>query len=182
MNDSKKLPSSEILLKSSNQLIFESDINEEDEISTFDRFSKKFKDQPLVPIGAGATTIALLGAGRAIQQGQSQQFNLWCRYRVIFQGLTILAALGGSLYYNKERQDTNKLAIEEDRIRQRDLRIRQQEEQAIKKKSALNQLELDQPSKNSLLNEDPQSRKTLLKRKMIDQARLDGNASRASSD
>ncbi|CAH7666278.1 hypothetical protein PPACK8108_LOCUS615, partial [Phakopsora pachyrhizi] len=49
---------------------------EELEPSTWERFSSKFKEQLLVPIGAGATTIALLGAGRAIQQGNSSQFNL----------------------------------------------------------------------------------------------------------
>ncbi|KAH9461723.1 hypothetical protein PSHT_13270 [Puccinia striiformis] len=207
---------------SSNQpIIHFEDLNDEDEEtipSTWELFSRKFKEQPLVPIGrsvlplsedyrsilkvreteklfffrtgAGATTIALLGAGRAIQRGESNSFNLWCRYRVVFQALTLVAALGGSLYYNKERQETQRIKEEERekmRIYQRDLRMRSQEQAASKPhQSSLITPVLDQvsDSQNSLFNnQNSQIRKALLDRKISDQHKhLDSSSSPNPSD
>ncbi|KAK4047002.1 Respiratory supercomplex factor 1, mitochondrial [Microbotryomycetes sp. JL201] len=72
--------------------------------STWDKFSRKFKDEPLVPIGIVATVAALLGATRSLQQGNRTEFNKFLRYRVAAQGLTVMAALGGSVYYQAERR------------------------------------------------------------------------------
>ncbi|KAI9623326.1 hypothetical protein KEM48_009508 [Puccinia striiformis f. sp. tritici PST-130] len=98
---------------SSNQpIIHFEDLNDEDEETIHHHLGVVFKEIQRATTGSyrcWATTIALLGAGRAIQRGESNSFNLWCRYRVVFQALTLVAALGGSLYYNKERQETQRI-------------------------------------------------------------------------
>ncbi|KDE02544.1 hypothetical protein MVLG_06906 [Microbotryum lychnidis-dioicae p1A1 Lamole] len=72
--------------------------------SSWQRFIKKFREEPLVPVGIFATVIALGGATSALQKGNRTQFNKWLRYRVAAQGLTVVAALGGSVYYQRERR------------------------------------------------------------------------------
>lgn len=90
-------------------------------ISSWDKATHKFKEEPLVPIGERrsvvvtwitltrgpctltlrslppgilATVAALLGATSALQKGNRTQFNKMLRYRVAAQGLTVIAALG----------------------------------------------------------------------------------------
>ncbi|GAA5965100.1 hypothetical protein JCM8115_006660 [Rhodotorula mucilaginosa] len=72
--------------------------------TTWAKFSRKFKEEPLVPIGCLATVAALLGASSALQKGNRTQFNMFLRYRVAAQGLTLIAALGGSVYYGAQRR------------------------------------------------------------------------------
>jgi len=85
--------------------------------TTWDRFIRKFKEEPLVPVGASsnlllsqlwmadqvggragilATCIALGGATSALQKGNRTQFNKYLRLRVAAQGATVFAALGSS--------------------------------------------------------------------------------------
>ncbi|TNY23452.1 hypoxia induced protein conserved region-domain-containing protein [Rhodotorula diobovata] len=72
--------------------------------SKWDKFVHKFKEEPLVPLGCFATVAALLGASSALQKGNRNQFNKMLRLRVAAQGVTVIAALGGSLYYQSERR------------------------------------------------------------------------------
>ncbi|KWU46206.1 hypothetical protein RHOSPDRAFT_32202 [Rhodotorula sp. JG-1b] len=83
--------------------------------TTWAKFSRKFKEEPLVPLGCLATVAALLGASSALQKGNRTQFNMFLRYRVAAQGLTLVAALGaanfmgsraggGSVYYGAQRR------------------------------------------------------------------------------
>ncbi|BGP47857.1 hypothetical protein JCM10450v2_003722 [Rhodotorula kratochvilovae] len=74
------------------------------ERTKWDKFIHKFKEEPLVPLGCAATVAALLGASSALQKGNRNQFNKFLRLRVAAQGVTIIAALGGSLYYQSERR------------------------------------------------------------------------------
>ncbi|KAH9947788.1 hypoxia induced protein conserved region-domain-containing protein, partial [Amylocystis lapponica] len=60
------------------------------------KFVRKFKEQPLVPLGAAATTVALVLAMVKMRQGKSKSMNYWLRARVVAQGLTIAAVVGGS--------------------------------------------------------------------------------------
>ncbi|GAA6012338.1 hypothetical protein JCM11491_007099 [Sporobolomyces phaffii] len=62
----------------------------------WDKFSRKFKEEPLVPIGCLATVVALVAASSALQKGNRAQFNKMLRYRVAAQGLTVIAALVSS--------------------------------------------------------------------------------------
>lgn len=86
----------------------------------WEKFSRKFKEEPLVPVGelsepcvpqlidsakidvshetgSLATVVALVAASSALQKGNRAQFNKMLRYRVLFQGLTVVSALGKSL-------------------------------------------------------------------------------------
>jgi len=64
-----------------------------------EKVTRKFKQQPFVPIGAGATTIALIIAMTKMRKGQSHSFNNWLRVRIIAQGVTIAAVVAGSWAY-----------------------------------------------------------------------------------
>ncbi|KAE8211973.1 hypothetical protein CF327_g4325 [Tilletia walkeri] len=60
---------------------------------------RKLKEQPLVPIGSLLTCAALIAASHQLRKGNREQFNRALRWRVGFQGLTVVAAVAGSLYY-----------------------------------------------------------------------------------
>ncbi|KAH9988100.1 hypoxia induced protein conserved region-domain-containing protein [Russula compacta] len=64
---------------------------------------RKFKQQPLVPVGAAATTVALVIAMTKMRKGQSRSFNNWLRVRIIAQGLTIAGVVAGSWAYSTSR-------------------------------------------------------------------------------
>ncbi|KAI0267417.1 hypoxia induced protein conserved region-domain-containing protein [Gloeopeniophorella convolvens] len=64
---------------------------------------RKFKQQPLVPVGAAATTVALVIAMTKMRKGQSQSFNNWLRVRIVAQGLTIAAVVAGTYAYGTAR-------------------------------------------------------------------------------
>jgi len=64
---------------------------------------RKFKNEPLVPLGALATTGALTMAMIKMRKGQSNSFNKWLRVRVIAQGLTIVAICAGTFTFSTYR-------------------------------------------------------------------------------
>jgi len=64
---------------------------------------RKFKQQPLVPVGAAATTVALVIAMTKMRKGQSRSFNNWLRVRIVAQGLTVTAVVAGSWAYGSAR-------------------------------------------------------------------------------
>ncbi|KAI0246110.1 hypoxia induced protein conserved region-domain-containing protein, partial [Lactifluus subvellereus] len=64
---------------------------------------RKFKQQPLVPVGAAATTLALVIAMTKMRKGQSHSFNNWLRVRIVAQGFTIAAVVAGSWAYGTAR-------------------------------------------------------------------------------
>ncbi|SPC65060.1 probable Respiratory supercomplex factor 1, mitochondrial [Ustilago sp. UG-2017b] len=67
-----------------------------------DKFFRKMREQPLVPIGSLLTCGALIAASNHLRTGNRDQFNKALRWRVGFQGLTVLAALAGSFYYGQQ--------------------------------------------------------------------------------
>jgi len=98
-----------------------------------DKFFRKMKEQPLVPIGESSNLLnspvrifglilisslpnpllrrtsgslltvgALIAASNHLRTGNRDQFNKALRWRVGFQGLTVLAALAGSFYYGQK--------------------------------------------------------------------------------
>ena len=71
-----------------------------------DKFFRKMREQPLVPIGSLLTCGALIVASNHLRTGNRDSFNKALRWRVGFQGLTVLAALLGSLYYQQTTQLT----------------------------------------------------------------------------
>ncbi|KAF8497547.1 hypoxia induced protein conserved region-domain-containing protein, partial [Russula emetica] len=64
---------------------------------------RKFKQQPLVPAGAAATTVALVIAMTKMRKGQSHSLNNWLRVRIVAQGFTIAAIVVGSWTYGTSR-------------------------------------------------------------------------------
>lgn len=66
-----------------------------------EKFIRKMTQEPLVPIGSLLTCGALIVASRQLVRGERAKFNKALRWRVAFQGLTVLAALGGSYYYGQ---------------------------------------------------------------------------------
>ncbi|EPE04470.1 altered inheritance-mitochondria protein 31 [Ophiostoma piceae UAMH 11346] len=80
------------------------DGDEQHRTSGLQRGMAKMKREPLIPIGVLATVAALTGALRAIRKGNHRQVQLMFRARIVAQGLTILAIVGGGVYLSEERQ------------------------------------------------------------------------------
>ncbi|KAI9783578.1 MAG: Respiratory supercomplex factor 1, mitochondrial [Peltula sp. TS41687] len=78
------------------------------EESRWQKFSRRLKEEPLIPLGCGLTCWALLGASRSIRAGTREQTNKMFRARIYAQGFTILAMVAGSYYYAEPRQRRKK--------------------------------------------------------------------------
>ncbi|KDQ06368.1 hypothetical protein BOTBODRAFT_81523, partial [Botryobasidium botryosum FD-172 SS1] len=55
--------------------------------------------------GILATCIAFGGATRHLRSGNRASFNRFLRFRVVAQGLTIAACVGGSYYYGQQSKE-----------------------------------------------------------------------------
>ncbi|KAI8719640.1 Respiratory supercomplex factor 1, mitochondrial [Fusarium sp. LHS14.1] len=101
---------------------------------------RKIKEEPLIPLGIGLTSLAFVNAYRALRRGDSKQANRMFRARVAAQGFTVIAMLAGSMYYQKDREKSKELRqlqeqrdAEEKRLRWiRELEARDDEEKAMK--------------------------------------------------
>ncbi|TYJ57635.1 hypothetical protein B9479_001717 [Cryptococcus floricola] len=65
---------------------------------------RKCKEQPAVPLGAGATVAALLGATYHLRRGNRNRFNQFLRWRIYAQGLTVAALMVYGINEMKERE------------------------------------------------------------------------------
>ncbi|CDK24865.1 unnamed protein product [Kuraishia capsulata CBS 1993] len=94
----------------------------QEEETFLDKLKFKCKQQPLVPLGCLATCVAIGLATHAIRKGNSPTAQKWFRMRVVFQGLTIVALLGGSVIYDnvaKEEKSAEDIAREKAKLRER---------------------------------------------------------------
>ncbi|KAG2040619.1 hypoxia induced protein conserved region-domain-containing protein [Suillus americanus] len=66
---------------------------------------RKFREQPLVPLGTLVTCGALIMAAVKMRRGDSQSLNNWLRVRVIAQGATIAAVCAGTYAMNSNVGD-----------------------------------------------------------------------------
>ncbi|ORZ19321.1 hypoxia induced protein conserved region-domain-containing protein [Absidia repens] len=74
--------------------------------SAWDRMKRKSRQEPLVPAGVALTCFALVAATFGVKTGNKAYANNMFRLRVAAQGFTIVAMVGGSLYYTyKEQKD-----------------------------------------------------------------------------
>ncbi|CAO1636642.1 unnamed protein product [Jaminaea pallidilutea] len=68
-----------------------------------DKLFRKLKEQPLVPLGSLATCGALVVASYQLRKGNRATFNRALRWRIYFQGLTVVAAIAGIWLYDPGR-------------------------------------------------------------------------------
>ncbi|KAI0827428.1 hypothetical protein BC628DRAFT_1369558 [Trametes gibbosa] len=96
------------------------------------KFERKFKENPFVPVLAGLTTVSLIVAGAKLRRRDSVSLNHWLRVRVLMQGLTIVAVVGGSWWYGQmKHQKEAATAAEQERMLERvgfEARLRAAEE------------------------------------------------------
>ncbi|KAG2128258.1 hypoxia induced protein conserved region-domain-containing protein, partial [Suillus clintonianus] len=77
---------------------------------------RKFREQPLVPIGTLVTCGALLMSVVKMRRGDSQSLNNWLRVRVIAQGATIAAVCAGTYVMSSNVGDETKQTRQLDEI------------------------------------------------------------------
>jgi len=68
-----------------------------------EKFSRKFKENPWVPLGCLATCGALVMSAAKMRAGKSTSMNYWLRARVVLQGVTLVALVAGSMALQKEK-------------------------------------------------------------------------------
>ncbi|KAI0767460.1 hypothetical protein C8Q74DRAFT_1182951, partial [Fomes fomentarius] len=85
------------------------------------KFKRKFQENPFVPALAGLTTVSLIVAGAKLRRRDSVSMNHWLRVRVLMQGLTVVAVVGGSWWYGqmKHQKESAAAAAEQDRLLER---------------------------------------------------------------
>lgn len=92
-------------------------------MSVMEKIIYRSKQQPLVPLGCLATTIAVIMAAKGVRTGNAPKAQFWFRWRVGLQGLTLVALVFGSIYYDKAFTELKKteeeLAIEKAKIREK---------------------------------------------------------------
>ncbi|KAI9481642.1 MAG: hypoxia induced protein conserved region-domain-containing protein [Benjaminiella poitrasii] len=72
--------------------------------TALDRIKRKAKEEPLVPAGVALTTFALVAAAVGVKTGNRAYTNNMFRLRVAAQGFTVLAMVGGSIYYGHKKK------------------------------------------------------------------------------
>ncbi|OAA60593.1 Hypoxia induced protein, domain protein [Niveomyces insectorum RCEF 264] len=108
------------------------------------KLTRKLKAEPLIPLGCALTVAAFISAWRASRRGDHKQVQRMFRARVLAQGFTVLAMVGGGIYYGAERQKERALwkvqqaqKDEDKRVRWiRELEARDAEEKALQAKAA----------------------------------------------
>ncbi|KAK8441309.1 Respiratory supercomplex factor 1, mitochondrial [Candidozyma auris] len=84
------------------------DANDEDEMDIIQKMMFRCKQQPLVPLGTLLTTGAIILATKSIRQGRKADTQKYFRYRVGFQGFTLVALVLGGWYYQTESKAQKK--------------------------------------------------------------------------
>ncbi|CAK7237210.1 Respiratory supercomplex factor 1, mitochondrial [Sporothrix curviconia] len=120
------------------------DENAEYQATPLQKFAKKLIKEPLIPIGCTLTVAAFISATRAIRKGDHHQAQRMFRARVLAQGFTILAIVGGGIYLADDRKkERQQWALERQQKQQaetqkwiRELEARDAEEKALQERIA----------------------------------------------
>ncbi|OAD08645.1 hypothetical protein MUCCIDRAFT_105610 [Mucor lusitanicus CBS 277.49] len=72
--------------------------------SPMERIKRKSREEPFVPAGVALTCFALVAATVGIKTGNRAYANNMFRLRVAAQGFTVIAMVGGSLYYQYQQK------------------------------------------------------------------------------
>ncbi|KAG4422643.1 Respiratory supercomplex factor 1, mitochondrial [Cadophora malorum] len=110
------------------------------EENRWQKFSRRLKEEPLIPLGCALTCWALYNASRSIRAGDSNRTNRMFRARIYAQGFTLLAMIGGSMYWQTDRQKrkeydvviAEKKAKEKNEAWIKELEARDEEEKELK--------------------------------------------------
>jgi len=116
------------------------DNNEFYEESRWAKLKRKIFEEPLIPLGCALTVWALFEATKSIRKGNKEQTNRMFRRRIYAQGFTILAMVGGSAYWESDREKRRQFdGIVEERKKKeqheswlKELEIREEEEQELR--------------------------------------------------
>jgi len=79
-----------------------------------EKATRKFKENPWVPLGSLATAGALIIAMVKMRRGESRSFNHWLRVRVAAQGLTIGALVLGTYSLRDQGQEREFIGSQND--------------------------------------------------------------------
>lgn len=79
--------------------------------SNQERFKRKMWENPLVPIGAGLTTVVLIIGIGGFATKRTQLSQRMMRWRILAQGFTVAGLIGGVLFNLKKNQ--NKLKTDQ---------------------------------------------------------------------
>ncbi|KAI1118699.1 hypoxia induced protein conserved region-domain-containing protein [Nemania sp. NC0429] len=77
--------------------------------NAWQKISRKLREEPLVPLGAGLVCLALYNASRALRRGDHEQLQRAFRARIAAQAFTVLAMVGGGAYYGADREKRKEL-------------------------------------------------------------------------
>ncbi|KKK19501.1 hypothetical protein P175DRAFT_0478981 [Aspergillus ochraceoroseus IBT 24754] len=75
-----------------------------EEETPLQKFRRRFKEEPLIPLGCAATCYALYRAYRSMKAGDSVEMNRMFRARIYAQAFTLVAVVAGGMYFKTERQ------------------------------------------------------------------------------
>ncbi|KAI8974930.1 hypoxia induced protein conserved region-domain-containing protein [Pilobolus umbonatus] len=73
--------------------------------TSLQRIKRKCKEEPFVPAGVALTCFALLAATVGVKTGNKAYANNMFRLRVAAQTFTVIAMVGGSLYYTEKEKN-----------------------------------------------------------------------------
>ncbi|KAJ5579906.1 uncharacterized protein N7459_005891 [Penicillium hispanicum] len=108
------------------------------------KFTRRLKEDPLVPLGCAATCYALYRAYRSMKAGDSAEMNRMFRARIYAQAFTLVALVAGGMYFKTERQQRREFekAVEERKSQEkrdawlRELEVRDKEDREWRERHA----------------------------------------------
>ncbi|KAF7712331.1 Respiratory supercomplex factor 1, mitochondrial [Penicillium ucsense] len=108
------------------------------------KFTRRLKEEPLIPLGCAATCYALYRAYRSMRAGDSAEMNRMFRARIYAQAFTLVAIVAGGMYFKTERQQRREFeqAVEERKAQEkrdawlRELEIRDKEDREWRERHA----------------------------------------------
>ncbi|KAJ5812087.1 hypothetical protein N7474_008388 [Penicillium riverlandense] len=74
------------------------------EETSLQKFTRRLKEEPLIPLGCAATCYALYRAYRSMKAGDSAEMNRMFRARIYAQAFTLVSLVAGGMYFKSERQ------------------------------------------------------------------------------
>merc|ERR1712225_153275 len=109
------------------------------EENRWQKFSRRLKEEPLIPLGCALTCWALYNASRSIRAGDSNRTNRMFRARIYAQGFTLLAMIGGSMYWQTDRQKRKEydVVIAEKKAKEKNAERQRRRERMEKRQASL---------------------------------------------